>query len=118
MASRLLSSLFRSNKKKASDFPSAFGLASSLFLTERTMATVTAADPPAAAAAPGAADEGQRPSKRPCAGGVKLVCLSPVPSDIDIAHAASPLHISRIAESLGLKEEEYDMYGKTMAKVS
>ena len=47
----------------------------------------------------------------------KLNCLSPVPSDIDIAHAATPLHISRIAASLGLTEDDYDCYGKTMAKV-
>ena len=40
-----------------------------------------------------------------------------VPSDIDIAHAAVPLHISRIAASLGLTEDDYDCYGKTMAKV-
>ena len=48
---------------------------------------------------------------------VKLNCISPVPSDIDIAHAATPLHISRIAASLGLTEDDYDCYGKTMAKV-
>ena len=48
---------------------------------------------------------------------VKLNCIDPVPSDIDIAHAATPLHISRIATSLGLTEEDYDCYGKTMAKV-
>lgn len=48
---------------------------------------------------------------------VKLNCVSPVPSDIDIAHAAVPLHISRIAASLGLTEDDYDCYGKTMAKV-
>lgn len=76
------------------------------------MASVAA--PPDPSAAPEATNE--RPSKRPCVA-AKLDCLSPVPSDIEIAHAATPLHISRIAESLGLKEEEYDMYGKTMAKV-
>ena len=48
---------------------------------------------------------------------VKLNCVHPVPSDIDIAHAATPLHISRIATSLGLTEDDYDCYGKTMAKV-
>ena len=48
---------------------------------------------------------------------VKLNCISPVPSDIDIAHAAVPLHISRIAASLGLTDDDYDCYGKTMAKV-
>ena len=44
-------------------------------------------------------------------------CIHPVPSDIDIAHASNPLHISRIATSLGLTEDDYDCYGKTMAKV-
>ena len=48
---------------------------------------------------------------------VKLNCISPVPSDIDIAHAAVPVHISQIAASLGLAEDDYDCYGKTMAKV-
>ena len=48
---------------------------------------------------------------------VKLNCIHPVPSDIDIAHASNPLHISRIATSLGLTEDDYDCYGKTMAKV-
>ena len=56
-------------------------------------------------------------AEQPALKRVKLNCISPVPSDIDIAHAATPLHISRIATSLGLTEDDYDCYGKTMAKV-
>lgn len=48
---------------------------------------------------------------------VKLECKSPVPSDIDIAQAATPVHISEIAKAAGLTPEEYDLYGTTKAKV-
>lgn len=48
---------------------------------------------------------------------VKLECKSPVPSDIDIAQAATPVHISDIAKAAGLRPEEYDLYGTTKAKV-
>ncbi|PNH05613.1 Monofunctional C1-tetrahydrofolate synthase, mitochondrial [Tetrabaena socialis] len=40
----------------------------------------------------------------------------PVPSDIDIAQSVQPLHISSIAEALGLLPEEYDLYGTHKAK--
>ena len=43
---------------------------------------------------------------------------STVPSDIDIAQAAKPKHIREIAAAIGLKEEEYDFYGKFIAKVT
>ena len=48
---------------------------------------------------------------------VRLECKSPVPSDIDIAQAATPVHISEIAKAAGLSPEEYDLYGTTKAKV-
>ena len=47
----------------------------------------------------------------------KLSCESPVPSDINIAQAATPVHISEIAQAVGLAPDEYDMYGTTKAKV-
>ncbi|KAG0492365.1 hypothetical protein HPP92_005763 [Vanilla planifolia] len=47
----------------------------------------------------------------------RLEVRSPVPADIDIANSVEPLHISEIAESLGLKPEHYDLYGKYKAKV-
>jgi formyltetrahydrofolate synthetase len=47
-----------------------------------------------------------------------LVCLEPVPSDIDISQHIAPKHISEIAEQCGLLPNEYDLYGTTKAKVS
>ncbi|RLD11715.1 MAG: formate--tetrahydrofolate ligase [Chloroflexota bacterium] len=41
----------------------------------------------------------------------------PVPSDIDIAHAAEKLPITEIAKSVGLLEDELELYGKYKAKV-
>ena len=41
----------------------------------------------------------------------------PVPSDIDIAQSIEPLHISAIAQGLGLSEDDIDYYGKYKAKV-
>jgi formyltetrahydrofolate synthetase len=43
--------------------------------------------------------------------------LTRVPSDIDIAQAATPLPISQIAAEAGILAEELDLYGKTKAKV-
>jgi methylenetetrahydrofolate dehydrogenase (NADP+) / methenyltetrahydrofolate cyclohydrolase / formyltetrahydrofolate synthetase len=40
-----------------------------------------------------------------------------VPSDIDIAQAATPLPIVQIAERLGLTQDDLDLYGKLKAKV-
>ena len=42
---------------------------------------------------------------------------SPVPSDIVIARAATPLPIVQIARQAGIREEELDLYGATKAKV-
>ena len=41
----------------------------------------------------------------------------PVPSDIDIAQAASPLPITEIVKDVGLRESEVDCYGSYKAKV-
>src|ERR1700677_1435835 len=43
--------------------------------------------------------------------------LTRVPSDIDIAQAATPLPINQIAAEAGILDEELDLYGKTKAKV-
>ena len=43
--------------------------------------------------------------------------LTNVPSDIDIAQAATPLPIDRIAAEAGILPDELDLYGKTKAKV-
>mmetsp|Transcript_21125 Transcript_21125/g.58609 ORF Transcript_21125/g.58609 Transcript_21125/m.58609 type:complete len:648 (+) Transcript_21125:252-2195(+) len=48
----------------------------------------------------------------------KLVCQSPVPSDIDIAQSVEPKLITAIAARLGLKPDEVLSYGKTKAKVA
>lgn len=53
------------------------------------------------------------PLKRP-----KLDLKSPVPADIDIAQAATPLPIGTIAEQLSLGPDDYNQYGPTAAKVS
>ncbi|MGH7907527.1 MAG: formate--tetrahydrofolate ligase, partial [Candidatus Binataceae bacterium] len=43
--------------------------------------------------------------------------LDPVPSDLDIAQAATPLPIDRIAAECGVMPDELELYGKTKAKV-
>src|ERR1700734_2643809 len=43
--------------------------------------------------------------------------LARVPSDIEIAQAATPLPIGQIATEAGILPEELDLYGKTKAKV-
>jgi methylenetetrahydrofolate dehydrogenase (NADP+)/methenyltetrahydrofolate cyclohydrolase/formyltetrahydrofolate synthetase/formate--tetrahydrofolate ligase len=43
--------------------------------------------------------------------------LTPVPSDLDIAQAATPLPITEIAAQIGLSPDDLIMYGKTKAKV-
>jgi len=48
----------------------------------------------------------------------KLHRRTPVPSDIEIAQEATLKPISQIAEELGLLSEEYEPYGKYIAKVS
>jgi methylenetetrahydrofolate dehydrogenase (NADP+)/methenyltetrahydrofolate cyclohydrolase/formyltetrahydrofolate synthetase/formate--tetrahydrofolate ligase len=43
--------------------------------------------------------------------------VSPVPSDIEIAQAAEMIPIIKVAEKLGLSEEDLDFYGRWKAKV-
>ena len=43
--------------------------------------------------------------------------LARVPSDIDIAQAATPLPIDQIAREAGIQADELELYGKTKAKV-
>jgi formyltetrahydrofolate synthetase len=43
--------------------------------------------------------------------------LTRVPSDIEIAQAATPIAIDQIASEAGILPEELDLYGKTKAKV-
>src|SRR5512143_3242351 len=47
----------------------------------------------------------------------KLKLLSPVPSDIDIAQAGKLKSILQIAEEIGLKETDLEMFGPYKAKV-
>jgi methylenetetrahydrofolate dehydrogenase (NADP+)/methenyltetrahydrofolate cyclohydrolase/formyltetrahydrofolate synthetase len=47
-----------------------------------------------------------------------LELLDPVPSDIDIAHAAVMKPIKDLAEEIGLLEDELELYGKFKAKVT
>ena len=42
---------------------------------------------------------------------------TPVPSDIDIAQAATPLPIAQIAAEAGILPDELELYGKSKAKV-
>ncbi|GIL68174.1 hypothetical protein Vafri_21431, partial [Volvox africanus] len=46
-----------------------------------------------------------------------LPVKQPVPSDIEIAQSVEPVHISKIAEAVGLQPDEYDLYGTHKAKV-
>lgn len=48
---------------------------------------------------------------------VELKVQHPVPSDIEIAQAATPLPIAAIADALGLAPGDYNQYGPTAAKV-
>ncbi len=43
---------------------------------------------------------------------------TPVPSDIEVSQSIKPAPIHLIANAIGLTEEEYDLHGKTKAKVS
>jgi len=47
-----------------------------------------------------------------------LELLDPVPSDIDIAHAATIKPVKELAEEIGLQEDELELYGKFKAKVT
>lgn len=47
-----------------------------------------------------------------------LVLKSPVPSDIEISRAQTPKDVSVLAKEIGLKDDEFSLYGNTKAKVS
>jgi len=47
----------------------------------------------------------------------KLQIKSPVPSDIDIAQSVEPVPVKKLADNLGILEDELDLYGKYKAKV-
>eukprot|EP00850_Spirogloea_muscicola_P003326 SM000013S26495 [mRNA] locus=s13:686634:690417:+ [translate_table: standard] len=47
----------------------------------------------------------------------RLQVVSPVPADIDIAQSLQPLPIAEVAEGAGLRPDDYELYGKTKAKV-
>ena len=42
---------------------------------------------------------------------------TPTPSDIAIAQSIAPLPITRVADALGLRSDEYEQHGPTKAKV-
>lgn len=46
-----------------------------------------------------------------------LPVKQPVPSDIEIAQSVEPVHIAKIADKLGLQQDEYELYGIHKAKV-
>lgn len=48
---------------------------------------------------------------------MKVDFKNPVPSDIDISQAITPLNISIIANKLGLLPSDIDLYGSYKAKV-
>lgn len=48
----------------------------------------------------------------------KLECLNPVPSDIEVAQAFEPVKVSKIAESVGILEDEIRLHGQTKAKIA
>ena len=47
----------------------------------------------------------------------KVIPKPKVPSDIEIAQSVTPIHISKIAESIGLLPSEIELYGDNKAKV-
>jgi hypothetical protein len=58
------------------------------------------------------------PAQAPATPSTQLVCLSPVPADIDIAQAVQPRPITEIASKIGLAAEDYEQYGPVKAKAS
>lgn len=47
-----------------------------------------------------------------------LQLKSPVPSDIDISRAQTPKDIQVLSQEIGLREDEYSLYGNKKAKIS
>ena len=52
------------------------------------------------------------------AGYPEIVFQTPVPSDIEVSQAITPIPIGKIAESIGVLPSEYDLYGQTKCKIS
>lgn len=48
---------------------------------------------------------------------IPLELKTPVPSDIEISQSVTPKNIAQVAAEAGLLENEYDLYGRTKAKV-
>eukprot|EP00808_Paulinella_micropora_P016276 g10972.t1 len=48
----------------------------------------------------------------------KLNIIKPTPSDIAVASAQKPIRMAQLAKSIGLEEDEVDLYGQFKAKVS
>ncbi|MEP7358970.1 MAG: formate--tetrahydrofolate ligase, partial [Anaerolineales bacterium] len=57
------------------------------------------------------------PAAKPAFKATRLKLLSPVPSDIDIAQAGKLKSVLQIAEEVGLKPGELELYGQYKAKV-
>ena len=49
---------------------------------------------------------------------IKIMAKASIPSDIEIAQAASPKLIGEIAKQAGLQEEDYEGYGRYIAKLT
>lgn len=49
---------------------------------------------------------------------IKLVLMSPVPSDIEVSQSIVTIPIGEVAEAVGVLPGEYDLYGKNKLKVS
>lgn len=47
-----------------------------------------------------------------------LVLLRPVPTDIEVSQSIAPVDINLVAEAAGALPHEYDLYGRTKAKIS
>lgn len=47
-----------------------------------------------------------------------LVTKSPVPSDFEISKAQQPKYVSQVANELGIRENELELFGKYKAKIS
>src|SRR5215467_9477303 len=67
--------------------------------------------------APGIAARSLGPERRKLMPHALQKMLVPVPSDIEIAQAATPLPIDQIAAESGILPEELELYGKSKAKV-
>ena len=49
---------------------------------------------------------------------LELDLKRPIPNDVSISRSQKPKNIGVLAEEIGLTPDEFDMYGKTKAKVN